>query len=78
MKFYQGENAAPKSHRLYNKIPQCKAWEPPFVLLIRGLQKTPKTIQTVATAIGGLLELEGNTLVVSKDTTYFRHRTCGK
>lgn len=43
------------SHRLPNKIPNTRQEKPPFELLVKGIQKIPKTMQTLLLRLKSLL-----------------------
>lgn len=61
-KITRGDNALFKIYSLARKNPSTKHEKSPFEISVRGIQRTPKTIQAIAIALGSLPESEGKTL----------------
>lgn len=64
-----------KSHGPPNKKPMTRHEKPPFQLLVRGAQETPKTTWVFAGALGCLPEVKGESLLLK--TSHSRTQDSG-
>lgn len=66
---YKSDNACPSDLSLINKKTHTHCDIPPLKLLIKGVWENPKTIQTVAIALGCPPKLDGKTQLLKTPYT---------